>query len=177
MNNAIATAATTVHPFEARGLGQAPFRFVGMGQQDRCYGEVILNRAEYERTGISLTTKPGGTCAYCGQGITNLYNIRSADGKTFHVGCDCVALTGDAKLMTVVKKAALKLAREQRQARAATKAEQLAAILADDAHRARLAALPHPRGRKGESLLTWAEWMAKHVGAAGTARVLKAIRA
>src|SRR6478609_8400377 len=133
MNNAIATAATTVHPFEARGLGQAPFRFVGMGQQDRCYGEVILNRAEYERTGISLTTKPGGTCAYCGQGITNLYNIRSADGKTFHVGCDCVALTGDAKLMTVVKKAALKLAREQRQARAATKAEQLAAILADDA--------------------------------------------
>ena len=31
-----------------------------------------------------------GTCDHCLRGISNCYNIESADGKRFVVGCDCV---------------------------------------------------------------------------------------
>lgn len=173
------TNATQAHPFERAGLGKAPFRFVGMVQQDLCYGERILNRAEYERTGISLTTKPGGTCAYCGTYIVNMFQIKSADGRCFHVGCDCVNKTGDRKLMLSCKQAVLRAGRQKRAALAERKAGELAAMLANESVRAKLANKPHPKpymAAKGETLLAWADWMAKHAGAAGRAKVLKAIK-
>lgn len=105
------------HPFERAGLGLAPFRFVGMVEQDKAYGEVILNRAEFQATGVAVTTKPGGSCAYCGTYIVNMYNVRSADGRTFHVGNDCVERVGDRKLVEAVKVAAAKLGRAKRVAR------------------------------------------------------------
>jgi hypothetical protein len=166
----------TVHPFERAGLGKAPFRFVGMAQQDRLYGEVILNRAEYQRTGIALTTRAGGTCAYCGTAITNLYNIKSADGRTFHVGCDCVEKTADRALVTAVKAATRKADAVKRALKANAVEAELLAILADPAQRARLEALPHPRGIAGRSLLGWADFMARSAGAAGKARALKACK-
>lgn len=98
---------TTQHPFEAAGLGKAPFKFIGMEEQDLRYGKAILNRAEYEKTGIAIETKPGGTCAYCGQYILNMYNVRSADGRVFHVGSDCIEKTGDRKLIDRAKAARL----------------------------------------------------------------------
>jgi hypothetical protein len=180
--NTTQTAATetTVHPFERAGLGKAPFRFDGMAQQDLCYGEVMLNRAEYERTGIALTTKRGGTCAYCGAAIVNMCNIVSADGKRFHVGCDCVSLTGDSNLVRKVKAATLAADRKKRAARAETVKAELSALLADETARASLAALPHPtasRAAQGETLLSSLEWLAERAGAAGRARALKAARA
>jgi hypothetical protein len=180
MNTTQGTTENTGHPFERAGLGKAPFRFVGMAQQDRLYGEVILNRAEYERTGIALTTKPGGTCAYCGAAIVNMCNIVSADGRLFHVGCDCVNLTGDANLVRKVKAATLAADRKKRAARAESVKAELAALLADETARATLAALPHPvaaRAAQGETLLHSLEWLAQHAGAAGRARALKAARA
>ena len=36
----------------------------------------------------------GTTCDYCGTGILYEYVIKSADGKVFVVGCDCVQKTG-----------------------------------------------------------------------------------
>ena len=167
----------TIHPFQRAGLGLAPFRFVGMGQQDRLYGEVILNRAEYERTGVALTTKPGGTCAFCGTAITNLFNIESADGKRFHVGCDCVEKTADRALLVAVKRATLAANKKKRALRDASNQRELAALLADPATRARLEALPHPRSASADrNLLGWADFMARAAGAAGRAKAIKAIK-
>lgn len=105
------------HVFELAGLGRAPFRFVGMIQQDLCYGEVILNREEYEKTGVSVTTKPGGSCDFCGQYIVRMFKIQDADGKCFKVGCDCVDKTGDAGLVRAVSKAKRAYEADKRAAR------------------------------------------------------------
>jgi hypothetical protein len=129
---------TTIHPFEAAGLGLAPFRFIGLEAQDLCYGEAILNRAEYERTGIAITTAPGGSCAYCGQYIVVMYRVRSSDGRTFHVGCDCVekcakASAGTdserdmARLQSAVRAAKRARDRELRAGRKARRQAELAA--------------------------------------------------
>jgi hypothetical protein len=180
MNTTQANAADTIHPFERAGLGKAPFRFVGMEKQDLCYGERILNRAEYERTGISLTTKPGGTCAFCGTYILQMCNIVSADGRKFHVGCDCVELAGDAKLVRKVKAAKRAADRVKRAARADSVKAELDALLSNEAARAHLSTIPHPsayRAAKGETLLSSLVWLAERAGAAGRARALKTAKA
>ncbi len=70
--------ASTIHPFEAAGLGRAPFKCTGMETRkyQACPGAPI---------------QPGGCCDYCGTGIYDCYAIKSADGRRFIVGCDCVA--------------------------------------------------------------------------------------
>lgn len=166
---------TTVHPFERAGLGKAPFRYVGMVAQDRCYGEAILNRAEYEKTGVAVTTKPGGSCAYCGTYIVNMYNIVSVDGHVFHVGSDCVEKTADRKLVDAMKAETRKAAKAKRAANAGAVTVELATFLVDDETRAKLATLPHPKFA-GFTLLDWAEWMVKRSGATGRAKTLKAIK-
>jgi hypothetical protein len=74
-----------MHVFERHGLGRAPFRCVGMFEKRFDLGDG--------------TSKPGGTCDYCGNGILYVYQVRSADRRTFGVGCDCVERTGDAGLI------------------------------------------------------------------------------
>ena len=67
-----------IHPFEVAGLGRAPFRCI----------DVV------ERTYVACqgaTVQPGGSCAFCGQGIKTCCVIKSADGRKFDVGSDCVA--------------------------------------------------------------------------------------
>lgn len=174
------TTEAPMHPFERAGLGKAPFRYVGMEAQDLCYGEAILNRAEYERTGIRVTTKPGGSCAYCGQYIIQMFNIESADRKRFHVGSDCVRKIAldDAALAKKVDTAARKAARAKRHAREAAKAARGRDLLADETVRAKLAARRHPlnaRAEKGETLLDWATWMMERAGASGKVRATRAI--
>lgn len=168
-----------VHPFERAGLGKAPFKFLGLAQQDRIYGEVILNRAEYERTGIALTTTPGGTCAYCGTAIKVLCQILSADGKRFHVGCDCVEKTGDKRIATAVKLATRKIDRAKRASKAAAIETEIATLLADDATRAKLAAivLPNHYAPMACTQLERAEWLLPRCGATGKAKLLKHLKA
>lgn len=74
------------HVFEAAGLGKAPFRCVGVVEvtYQACPGAPI---------------QPGGSCDYCGTGISIHCKIKSADGKEFKVGSDCVRKTGDAGLL------------------------------------------------------------------------------
>jgi hypothetical protein len=169
----------TMHPFEVAGLGKAPFRYAGMIDQDRCYGQAILNREEYERTGILVTTVPGGSCDYCGTYIVDMFKVRSADGKTFKVGCDCIGKL-DPQLAEEISADVRKL---QRAKRAATKARKLATVadmLADTETREAIAARPHPiaaRAANGATLLDWCGWMMAHSGAAGKSRVLAAIKA
>ena len=163
---------TTQHPFEAAGLGKAPFKFIGIEAQDLRYGRAILNRAEYEKTSIAVETKPGDSCAYCGQYIVNMYNVRSADGRTFHVGSDCIEKTGDRKLIDRAKVARLSRERVKREAKAVEVKGSLEALLASPEARAKLAAAPHPkpqawRAPEDNTLLAYIEWMAGNAGAAG----------
>lgn len=156
-----------VHKFEAAGLGLAPFKVSGFEvmKYQACHGAPV---------------QPGSSCDYCGTGIMNVYFITSADGKRFKVGSDCVAKTGDAGLRKVVDSQERKLAREKARATAAVKYQELKGLLADEATRAKLGAVPHPvpaRAAKGETLLTWADWMCFYSGAAGRAKTLKAVRA
>src|SRR6476661_4497421 len=64
-NTTTQTTKTWVHPFEAAGLGKAPYRFTSWWR---------------ERNG----------CMFCGTGIMNCFGVQAADGKRFHVGCDCI---------------------------------------------------------------------------------------
>lgn len=170
------TEHTEVHPFERAGLGRAPFKFAGLAQQDMCYGQAILNRAEVDAGAeFEITTKPGGTCAYCGTYIVVMCDIVSADGKRFHVGTDCAEKCCGPKLVAAVKREANKLKRTKRAAKSATQAAELDAILVEDAVRAKLESLPHPT-RPGETLLGYAEWMVKRAGARGRANALRVIK-
>ena len=78
---------TTIHPFEKAGLGKAPFRCIGSYESkfQACQGAPIL---------------PGSSCDYCAQGIIQVYVIKSADGRKFKVGCDCVAKVCNAGAKT-----------------------------------------------------------------------------
>lgn len=82
--------STTIHPFEAAGLGLAPFRVVGFSvcKYQACQGAPV---------------QPGASCDFCGTGIMNVFRIRSSDGREFKVGCDCVEKTADKKLTGEVK--------------------------------------------------------------------------
>ena len=70
------------HPFEKAGLGKAPFS--------------CTHVTENVFTLPDGTSKAGGCCDYCGQGIRWEFWIKGgiSGAKQFKVGCDCVAKTG-----------------------------------------------------------------------------------
>lgn len=174
----LAAFDTALHPFERAGLGKAPFRFVGLVEKTyvACQGAPV---------------QPGGTCAFCGTGIRYVCIVKSADGRAHDIGTDCVHKLEDERntndehareirrLADKVKAAQRKLAADKRAAKAAAVTANLEATLADEANRAALAALPHPspNAPPHASLLSWSEWMLANAGAAGRARVAKAITA
>lgn len=79
------------HPFTVAGLGNAPFSFIGMREN-------VFNNGDG-------TTKGGGMCAYCGTGIRNEFVVRSACGKQFVVGCDCIRKVNDTRLIAAIASA------------------------------------------------------------------------
>jgi hypothetical protein len=90
------------HKFTDAGLGQAPFKFIG-----------IQENAIKHANGHS---QAGGCCDFCSTGIRWEHIILSADGKRSVVGSDCIRKVGDAKLMKasdIAKKAALREKKEQ----------------------------------------------------------------
>jgi hypothetical protein len=103
-----------MHPFEKAGLGMAPFRCLGAEHR---VGPIRTTLPDGIVMEVGSPGQPMGTCAYCGTGIANCYIIRSADGKTFIVGSDCVAKTykeAGAAVPADVKKAQSALAQEQK---------------------------------------------------------------
>jgi hypothetical protein len=78
-----------LHPFETAGLGLAPFSYAGMSEKT-----------------YAPDNQPGGTCDFCGNGIRYCCHIRSADGKSFIVGTDCVRRleSEDNRLLTAVER-------------------------------------------------------------------------
>lgn len=156
-------AKATVHSFEAAGLGQAPFKVVGFESTADRIGEMTQRAAK----GLMYTTNPcGGTCAYCGQAIFNVFVIQAADGKKFKVGSDCVKKAGDAGIKLVASSVINAVARDKRQAtddaKIAAGKELLPSV------RAKLAGKPHPTNpREDRSLLTYVEFLFANAGREG----------
>lgn len=179
-----ATGELRMHPWESAGLGKAPFVCVGTGR------EVF----QAVRGDPNCPIQPGTSCDYCGQGIMLVCYVASSDGKRFKVGFDCAAKLNSAvnkahmfadetaKFMADVRRKRLAMERGKRATKAETIRAQLDAWLADEAVRAKLEAMPHPKGflsrETGEpmTLLEWSEWMAENSGAAGRKKVADAIR-
>jgi len=170
-----------VHLFEAAGLGKAPFRFIGCVDDsvgaNPSYGGMVFRG---ERDGVDHWTQPGGSCAYCGQGIIVFCWIRSADGKKFKVGSDCVKKVGDAGLRLVVDTAVAKRRREQKQRRDAARIANARELLRFPTVCQRLRDQVHPVARHAACGLTmwhWVDWMLRHAGIRGKLSACKAVEA
>ena len=79
--------AMLVHPYEAAGLGKAPFFVVGVEERR---GPITIRTSDGIETQVGAPGQPMGSCQFCGTGIAECWSIRSADGKQFIVGCECV---------------------------------------------------------------------------------------
>ncbi len=106
-----------IHCFEAAGLGKAPFTYDGVVYQEIAYGNRVVNLKGANGQIVQCETKPGGTCDYCGTYIVNMFKIKSSDGRTFKVGCDCLMKTGDSGLIRIVNDEIKAMERKRRQAR------------------------------------------------------------
>ena len=138
-----------IHKFEAAGLGIAPFRFIGV----ETAGDRAAVQRERESAGMVFTTNYATSCDYCGQGIQNAFRVRSADGREFKVGCECIRKTGDAGLMRAVSDEESAKRRQKSAKRREAKVERerrlLAAFRAGEC--ASLRSQPHPKGREGSA--------------------------
>src|SRR5262245_56320633 len=158
-------AEVGMHVFERAGLGVAPVRFTGLYEKVTKVGDHLM---------------PGSSCDYCSAGLRFVCEVTDHNGKTFKVGSDCVAKTGDAGLLRAYKTSPA--LRKLNRAKAAAKADRVVAewnaLMADEANKARLEAVqvPGPRGTT-QTLLASYEWIWSRCGAAGQARYLKALKA
>lgn len=157
-----------LHAFERAGLGKAPFRFTG------------VRKNLFVIPGCPDATKPGSSCDLCGTPMTYEFWISSSDGKSFKVGSECVAKTGDAGLRRVVDTKVAQMKRESTHKSQDERAARAVSLLSDEQSRTALSSLPHPNAfiaSKGRTLLDWAEWNMSHAGRAGKVKVEKTIRA
>lgn len=175
MCNATATTTDKLHPFEAAGLGKAPFQFVGF---ERRVGPIMMADG---MTQIGAPGQPMGTCNYCLNGIANCYHIKSSEGNMFVVGCDCVE-----KLYNPTNKPASKLAYDKvyqsikaearRQANAARQQREAKRIAEGQewvtSRRAQFEAMPNPQ-RAGESMWDKYVWFMTNAGNKGKLDIIK----
>ena len=155
------------HAFEIAGLGLAPFRFVGASENVITYPDG--------------TQQAGGSCDYCGTGIRTECLVKSADGKLFKVGCNCIAKVGDDGLMKAYKTSPEYRAKQRtiRQAKAQAVLAQLKSAIETES--AKLSSMPHPSGytdrETGKPLtaLDYVKWMLDHCGDSGRASTLQYI--
>lgn len=159
------TDAPTQHRFEAAGLGKAPYEFRGI--EHKGY-----------RPAPGLPMMVGGACAYCSTGISYRYWLRSADGKEFYVGSQCINKSGDAGLRRIVKAEERKRRDRKAQEQAKAVSAELLERLGIDTVRDALAEHDHPNDHfasEGKTLLDWAWWMYDNAGTAGKKDALKVI--
>lgn len=157
-----------IHKFELSGLGKAPFRIMGC-EEKRGPIRSSHNGAEVS---VGAPGQPMGTCDYCGQGIAICWNIRSSDGKTFIVGSDCVAKTGDAGLKRAIQPIVRKMTKARDDARIEAAMDRLADV------EAALRAQPHPvafMAERGMTLFDSVEWTFRNAGNAGKIRAARIV--
>jgi hypothetical protein len=152
-----------IHKFEAAGLGKAPYEFL-------CVTENVHSACPGHQ-------QAGGSCDYCGTGIRYEFHLRSADGKEFKVGSDCIfkADNGDRNFLKIVDRA--KKEEAKRKTEAAHKKQDAkinAALEKLSTCRGTLTSLPHP-SIPGKTLLDWVNWMLENAGRSGRLRVAAVI--
>ena len=141
-----------IHKFEAAGLGKAPFVFTGMEEKAHNNGDG--------------TTKAGASCDYCSTSIRYVFWCRSADGKAFGVGCDCIRKVGDSSLVRMISQAERELKDKKnkiiRERKKANKIERLKAARENlSSVSGLLASKPHPNkyfADQGKTLLEYVRW-------------------
>lgn len=155
------------HAFEEAGLGKAPFRFVGVEERR---GPIKMP----DGSEVGAHGQPMGTCEFCFQGIAICCHVRSADGKQFVVGSDCVLKTGDKGLKKNVDRFKARKRREAADRRA--KKDEAIIDRALEEHGDELAALPHSiehYAADGKTLKDWLEYMRRACGNAGLRRTAR----
>lgn len=165
--------AYDIHPFEQRGLGLAPFRCVGM----------------YEKVYVAChgaPAQPAGTCDYCGNGIRYVFEIKSADGKCFGVGCECVRKTDREAPVEDFDK--IKAAHDRKIRQEKTKARNdktdarinaaFALLDSDSKIQDAFKAKPHPfknHADNGKTFLDYVNYLRNYAGRSGRLAVAKII--
>lgn len=148
-----------IHPFEAEGLGKAPFYFVGT--------------YEHHDTGESNgATDYGTNCDYCQAYIRNVFIVKSSDGKTFKVGSECIKKTNsEGELLREVKIAIA----EQKKAKLEQKWQEF--LQNESKYAEELNKVMHP-WISSLTMYDYALWIKNHSGASDTAKrkVLSAVR-
>ena len=154
------TTQQYIHPFEAAGLGVAPFHFVGMTEKS---GPIKLGNG----LTVGAPGQPMGTCDYCGQGIKYCCSIKAADGAEFIVGNDCVRKTykKGSRVLTDVQRAVNARKTEIRNAKLAKR--RIVAVELFEQHRAAIAELPHSNrywADQGRTRADEVQWMIERAG-------------
>lgn len=152
-----------VHKWEVAGLGRAPFRFIGM--RENMWSPVP-----------GVPAKPGGTCAYCSNGIRYEFIVRDAGGKQFVVGSECIRAVEakGSRLLTDAERAFKQTKKEK--AWQALKARMDAASTKLDANPALLTDRPHPSIEK-KTLRDYVTWMLRNAGDRGRLVACKIVEA
>lgn len=151
----------TIHRWEAAGLGQAPYTFLGARKN-------VIRHDDG-------STQPGGTCAYCSTGIANEFMFRSADGRTFVVGSTCVHKS-DAKGLTNAKKYDAAVAELRHETTEAAETAKLAQLI--EQYATVLATRPHIYGYtdKQRQPLSQLDFCQKAIGGPAQGFALKWIK-
>lgn len=179
------TTATTpkIHPFEKAGLGLAPFRFVGFSTDYGPHHLVIkgANGLPVEVT-VGAPGQPMSSCDYCGQGIGDVYHVKSSDGRSFKVGCDCIRKVGADKMVanySAVEKEAKKVKNAAAKSRDGARADAASALVFDEGEkndrvREVLASRPHPT-IDGLTLQDYVSFMFSQAGRSGQMKVVRIV--
>lgn len=162
-----------IHPFERAGLGHAPFRSAG-------YAQAIF------KPHPDAPARAGTSCDYCGTAIMDVFFVRSADGRKFKVGSDCIRKVFrdfDATIPADFREEFLRVEREKREVKRVAAHERLMARVARvseilDAHPWLFTSKPHPNAyyaSQGKTLRDYYEFMLKNGGATGRTDVCRAV--
>lgn len=165
MNTTTNEKSSAVHPFELAGLGKAPYVFTGVT-------ESVFQAAPGE------PARAGSSCDFCPASIRWCFWLRSADGKKFKVGCDCIRKSGDTKLIKVADVADRKLKLDATHAREDAIIASGKAAIETLAGKAKVSSHLHPTAfcaNQGLTLLDWARWMFQHAGRSGQLRAAKRV--
>lgn len=164
-------ANNKLHPFENAGLGEAPYRFLGVNENWFCV------------PGVPDSRKPGSSCDYCSTGIAYEFWCESADGKRFKVGCDCIRRCNqkdkfESDVERETHRLQNKLRKESEVLRIEAAKEKLASPEGEESRFA-LRTHPHParwQAEQGKTLLDYVEFLLERGGHAGQIRAVRLIK-
>lgn len=159
------------HRFEIAGLGKAPFRFIGVSQ----------NRITYP----DGSSKAGGTCDYCGNGLEYECIIVSSDGRQSKVGSSCIEKVGGKGLLKAYKNSP-EVRAKRRESRARVARENLMSVTIRlkqlmDEKKTIMLNTKHPYGFTDRStgrpmtFMDWAQWIQENGGIASKCDAIRKI--